>query len=76
VNGEDLFRGYRAAVDWPAAAFYEELMERYPEAKIILTVRDPDKWYESARSTIYNIQNVAFSPTFLWLRSSCPGYGK
>jgi hypothetical protein len=64
VNWEGLFRGYRAAVDWPAAAFYEELMEKYPDAKVILTVRDPDKWYESARSTIYNIQNVASSPVF------------
>jgi Sulfotransferase domain len=61
-NWEELFRGYRAAVDWPAAAFYEELMERYPDAKVILTVRDPDRWYESARSTIFTIQNVASSP--------------
>jgi Sulfotransferase domain len=64
ANWEELFRGYRAAVDWPAAAFYEELMERYPEAKVILTVRDPDRWYESACSTIYNTQNVASSPIF------------
>ncbi|MCA1688697.1 MAG: sulfotransferase family protein [Actinobacteria bacterium] len=62
ANWEELFWGYRAAVDWPAAAFYEELMERYPDARVILTVRDPDRWYESARSTIYNIQNVASSP--------------
>ena len=59
-----LFRDYRATVDWPGAAFYEELMERYPDAKVILTVRDSDRWYESARSTIYNIQNIALSPVF------------
>jgi hypothetical protein len=59
-----IFREYRAAVDWPAAAFYEELMERYPDARVILTVRDPDRWYESARSTIYTVQDVASSPLF------------
>lgn len=59
-----VFRDYRAAVDWPAAAFYEELMEEYPDAKVILTIRDPDKWYESVRSTIYTVQNVASSRLF------------
>jgi sulfotransferase family protein len=64
IDWEELFRGYRATVDWPGAAFYEELMERYPEAKVILTVRDPEKWYESTVNTIYNIQKVASSPLF------------
>ena len=64
VDWDRLFHDYQATVDWPAAAFYEELMERYPDAKVILTVRDPERWYESARSTIYNIQNVASSPLF------------
>ena len=61
---EEVFRDYRATVDWPGAAFYEELMERYPDAKVILSVRDPERWYESARSTIYNVQNVASSLLF------------
>jgi hypothetical protein len=64
ANWEELFRGYRASVDWPCAAFYEELMERCPDAKVILTVRNPERWYESVRSTIYNVQNVASSPIF------------
>ncbi len=45
--------GYQSTVDWPACAFYKELMAAYPQAKVILTVRDPDKWYQSARETIY-----------------------
>lgn len=53
VDFDDLLGGYEAAVDWPACAFYEELMERYPDAKVILTVRDPERWYESVRNTIY-----------------------
>jgi hypothetical protein len=61
VDWEELFHGYRATVDWPGAAFYRELTERYPEARVILTVRDPERWYESALNTIFNLQNVASS---------------
>lgn len=53
VDWDALFAGYQAAVDWPPCAFYRELMDRYPDAKVILTVRDADKWYESALQTIY-----------------------
>jgi hypothetical protein len=56
VDWETLFQGYQATVDWPGCNFYEQFMRRYPDAKVILTVRDPDRWYESARQTIYYIR--------------------
>jgi hypothetical protein len=56
-----LFRGYRATVDWPGCNFYQEYLRLYPEAKVILTVRDPDRWYDSARRTIYFVRH-AFPP--------------
>ena len=65
VDWEGFLGGYEAAVDWPACSFYGELMERYPDAKVILTVRDPERWYESTRSTIYELSVVATrSPLF------------
>jgi hypothetical protein len=45
-------------VDWPACTFYEELMERYPDAKVLLSVRDPESWYQSTRSTIYELTKL------------------
>jgi hypothetical protein len=48
-----LFQNYNAAVDWPTCAFYEQLIEVFPDARVILTVRDPDRWYESVLNTIY-----------------------
>jgi hypothetical protein len=42
-----------AAVDFPAALYYRELMAAFPEAKVILTLRDPGSWYESMRQTIH-----------------------
>jgi Sulfotransferase domain len=47
------FSGYQAAVDWPASAFWRELTDTYPEAKVVLTVRDPDRWYDSIEKTLY-----------------------
>jgi len=50
-----IFRGYRATVDWPAAAFWRELVERYPDAKVLLSLRDADRWYDSVMNTIYPV---------------------
>ena len=50
---ERIFDGYAAAVDWPAAAFWPRLMAFYPQAKVLLTVRDAQRWYKSARDTIF-----------------------
>jgi hypothetical protein len=52
VDWDTLFKGYRSAVDFPTAAFYRELADYYREAKVILTVREPDRWYQSFKETI------------------------
>ena len=62
VDWEGFFAGYGVAVDWPAFSFYKELMESFPEAPVILTVRDPERWYESVRSTIYAIHKLSAGP--------------
>jgi len=48
-----VFAGYRSVVDWPAAAFWRELTSTYPEAKLVLTTRDPLTWYDSVRRTVF-----------------------
>ena len=53
LDWEKIFGSYQAAVDWPTAAFYKELMKVYPHAKVLLTIRDPEKWYESTKKTLY-----------------------
>lgn len=50
---EKLFEGFQSAVDFPACAFYKEFMEQYPDAKVVLSWRPADKWYESASKTIF-----------------------
>lgn len=48
-----LVAGYRALVDWPGCHFWREFADRFPESPVLLSVRDPQKWYESAHETIY-----------------------
>jgi hypothetical protein len=55
VNWDTVFKGYRSQVDWPGARYWRELAAHYPEAKIILTVRDPDQWFDSVASTILKL---------------------
>jgi hypothetical protein len=69
VDWEQIFGGYRATVDWPACSFYGELMEKYPDAKVILTVRDPQRWYESAYNTIYTMTRTASTSPVFYLAS-------
>ena len=59
VDWDGVLGGYEATVDWPACTFYEELLERYPDAKVLLSVRDPERWYESIRSTIYKLTRAS-----------------
>ena len=72
VNWDVVFHGFEAAVDWPATAYYEELANEYPDAKIILGVRDPEAWYESVKTTIFLIP----SNFPRWLRKLVPSSNK
>ena len=53
VDWDEVFKDYNSAVDWPAAAYYKELSDKYPNAKVILGMRDANSWFDSASTTIY-----------------------
>ena len=55
VDWRGFFASYGATVDWPACTYYEQLMDVYPDAKVLLSVRDPARWYTSTYNTIYSI---------------------
>lgn len=52
VDWDWVLQGYNASVDWPSSFYWRELAAAYPEAKVILTVRDPRRWYASLRDSI------------------------
>ncbi|SFP39243.1 hypothetical protein SAMN03159463_04162 [Mesorhizobium sp. NFR06] len=47
-----LLAGYKSCVDWPSAHYWRELIEAYREARVILTWRSPESWWESFEKTI------------------------
>ncbi len=55
-----LLAGYRSVVDWPCAYFWRELVAYYPQARVLLSVRDGDAWYDSIVETIFTAIGAAF----------------
>jgi hypothetical protein len=49
-----IFAGFKATTDYPACSYWRELAEHYPAAKVVLTVRDPDSWFDSVSETIFS----------------------
>ncbi|KAJ5965798.1 hypothetical protein N7481_012512 [Penicillium waksmanii] len=50
---DQLLGDCQAVCDWPACAFAKELIEAYPDAKVILNIRDIDQWHTSVTKTVY-----------------------
>ncbi len=57
---EAIFADYASTTDAPACNFYKELMADYPEAKVLLSVRDEEKWFASTQNTILSEAVVGF----------------
>lgn len=53
---DTIFDGYQSTTDYPACTYWRELAERYPDAKVVLTVRDADSWFDSVSQTIFSEQ--------------------
>jgi len=49
---------YTATTDFPACSYYKELLGLNPNAKVVLTLRDPEKWYQSCCETIFTPHTV------------------
>lgn len=62
---DTIFNGYNSVVDYPGAAYWRELAEYSPDAKVIHSERDPDEWFDSTQATI-------FEPGSLAVRSEGP----
>jgi hypothetical protein len=54
---DEIFDGFQSTVDAPGHFFYKELIEVYPDAKVLLSVRDPERWATSMRDTVWAVRN-------------------
>jgi hypothetical protein len=60
-----IFAGYEATTDYPACTYWREIAAFYPKAKVILSVRDADSWFDSVSETIFSsrmLNSLAGSP--------------
>jgi hypothetical protein len=55
ADWDEIFAGFASTADWPGGFFYDELASAYPQAKVVLSVRDPERWEPSFRETIWNM---------------------
>src|SRR5207248_699667 len=59
LNGDapwdQVFDGFQSTVDWPGSFFWRELIDHYPDTKVLLSVRDAEGWERSMRDTIFGI---------------------
>jgi hypothetical protein len=63
ADWEAIFGGYPSSVDYPGCTFWRELAEFYPGAKVLLTVRDPNLWFESTQATIFSASHIERTTT-------------
>jgi hypothetical protein len=52
---EAIFGDAQSTVDWPGGRYYKELLEYYPDSKVVLSVREPAGWIRSMRDTVWAI---------------------
>ena len=63
IDWVSFFHSYKSAVEWPSVAFFDEILQRFPTTLIILTMRDPESWYESAANSIFEaLELSAYNP--------------
>ncbi|MBV1914579.1 MAG: hypothetical protein KUG72_04285, partial [Pseudomonadales bacterium] len=55
TDWQQVFENYGSTVDWPGCFFWKEYAALYPDAKVLLSVRDSEKWYKSVTDTIYQL---------------------
>jgi hypothetical protein len=61
VDWDEVFEPWEATVDWPACSRWEQLIEAFPEAPVLLNYRDFDGFYKSCQNTILAVKQAAMA---------------
>ncbi|MHB8681232.1 MAG: sulfotransferase family protein [Acidimicrobiales bacterium] len=76
VDWQALLARFDAIVDWPGASFWPELHAAFPEALVLLSVRDPEAWYRSASNTIFLVFDNVPPEMAPWMDALRRGLGE
>lgn len=63
TDWDAIFEGYHSTTDAPGCLFYRQLAHAYPDAKLILSLRDPNQWFDSTQATILSPESEEFRET-------------
>jgi len=67
LGWDQLFAGYVSCVDWPSAHYWRELADHFPAAKVVLTYRSAESWWESFEKTLLPVMYASTDPASLGL---------
>src|ERR1700741_5475813 len=56
-----LLAGWESTVDWPGCSFWRDMVETWPDAPVLLSVRDPEAWYRSCENSIHAAKEMALA---------------
>ncbi|WP_158296722.1 sulfotransferase family protein [Serinicoccus chungangensis] len=54
ADWEELLHCYGASLDWPGAWEWRRFADLWPDARVLLTLRDAESWYDSALGSIHS----------------------
>lgn len=63
---DEIFKDYSSTTDFPACIYWRELAAHYPQAKIVLSLRRPENWWESTQETILSPNVMALLDGTPW----------
>lgn len=61
VDWTEVLAGWESTVDWPGCTFWAQMAETWPDAPIVLSVRDPEAWYRSCLNSIHAAKEMALA---------------
>jgi len=56
---DTIFAGYQSTTDYPGCMFWRDLVAKYPDAKVILSTREAERWFESGAATVFSAPHRA-----------------
>lgn len=57
MDWDEVYAGFQSQVDWPGAHYWREVADHFPDAKVLLSVREPNGWFDSFTKTIGDYMN-------------------
>lgn len=59
VDWHEVFGPWKATVDWPGCARWQEITDAFPDVPVLLNVRPFRRWYQSCEDTLLAVRHAA-----------------